>query len=316
MTGPTVSVLVSAYNHERYVEEALDSLAAQTYRPLEVVITDDCSTDGTVERIRAWLARTGYPARLIVNERNLGIPRVRNNALAATTGEFVCALASDDRMTPDRVERHVRALAASPPEVAAVVSDMRVIDAQGAEIDPSFLSYVGHGPWRDDEPLFEQLLGGSFLPAPAVMLRRSALAAVGSYDESLVFEDYDMWLRLASRFEFRFVPGTVVEYRVLPTSLSHTPGRRAELLGGMITVLGKWTGRSPQWDRIIARHLFLIGRQALGVDARTARRAFAAARAAGLSGSRRVIAPVAALPGGVGALRSAFRTRDRLLGRG
>ncbi len=311
----TVSVLVSAYNHERFIEQALDSVAAQTYRPLEVIVTDDCSRDRTAEVIRAWLDRTGFPARFVANERNRGICAVLNHALELATGRYVCLLDGDDVYTPDRVERHAAALDAAPAEVAAVVSDMRVIDADGGVVNPSFLDYAGHGPWRDDEPLFDQLLGGSFLPSSAVTVRRAALDAVGPFDATLSFEDYDMWLRLADRFEFSFVPGTVVDYRVLGSSLSHAPARRTVLLDDMVTILGKWTGRSPAWDRIIARHLFLVGRQALALDDRVARRAFTAARAAGLTGSRRVLAPVATLPGGVSLLRTAFTTRDRVLGR-
>ncbi len=165
----------------------------------------------------------------------------------------------------------------------------------------------GQGPWRDDEPLFQRLLAGNLLPAPAVMVRRAALEAVGPYDESLVFEDYDMWLRLADRFAFRFVPGHVVDYRFLPGSLSHSAGRRAALLESEMRLLLKWVGRSPETDRIIAEHLFRLGHELRYRDPACARRAFAAADRVGLSGRRRVIAKAARLPGGVAALNLAGR---------
>ncbi len=270
----TVSVLVLAYNQERHVAEALDSVAAQTYDDLEVLITDDCSTDGTLAAIRDWVTHTGFRARVIANERNLGICRVLNNALAVTTGEFVCGFAADDVMAPDRVARQVAVLTSSPPEVAAVASDMRVIDPNGAVLQPSYLNWLGLRSWPRDSELFALLLFANIVPAPAVMVRRAALEAVGPYDETLVFEDYDMWLRLADRFSFRFLPGVVVDYRMDPFSLSHSTERRVTMLESEMRLLLKWVGRSPATDRIIAEHLMRIGREMQALDPALAHRAF------------------------------------------
>ena len=73
MTAPAVSVLVTTYRHAPFVEEALDSLLAQTSRDFETIITDDASGDGTAEVVQHWLERTGFPARFIRNETNRGL---------------------------------------------------------------------------------------------------------------------------------------------------------------------------------------------------------------------------------------------------
>ena len=86
VTTPAVSQIVFTYNHERFVEQCLDSVAAQTFDDFELIIIDDCSTDRTVERIESWLSESPLEARLVVNERNLGICATRNIALRALPG--------------------------------------------------------------------------------------------------------------------------------------------------------------------------------------------------------------------------------------
>ena len=91
-----VSVLVTTFNHARYVEEALESLRRQTSRDFEVIITDDASTDGCADIIEAWQARTGVAAQFVRNPVNCGICANRNAALARASGTFVCSLSGDD----------------------------------------------------------------------------------------------------------------------------------------------------------------------------------------------------------------------------
>ena len=105
--SPSVSVLVTTFNHARYVEEALESLRRQTSRDFEVIITDDASTDGCAEAIEGWLARTGFPAQFIRNAVNRGICANRNTALARARGRFVCSLSGDDAYADDRIERQL-----------------------------------------------------------------------------------------------------------------------------------------------------------------------------------------------------------------
>lgn len=255
--GPDISVLVGAYCHEDYVEQALDSVAAQSFKNFEVIITDDCSTDRTAELIHAWLERTSYPAVFIENRENRGICAVRNRALESATGEFVCSLSGDDWYEPDRLERQFEFFSGVPDDVGFIYGDVNMCDQSGSVLDQTYMERsLGAGFDAPAGDVFLQLLRtGSFLPAPGVMMRRSAVEAVGGYDPTLFVEDYYMWLQLAYRFRVRYLPGIVATWRVLPTSMSHSVESREEMMRSELRILSDWRGIDPSYDDAIAERV-------------------------------------------------------------
>jgi glycosyltransferase involved in cell wall biosynthesis len=253
VTIPSVSVLVCAYAHEDFIVQALDSVAAQTFRDFELIITDDCSPDATADRIEEWLARTGARATFLRNTTNVGICAVRNRALAVASGRFVCSLAGDDWWESDRLERQHAAFSAMPDNVALVYGDVNVVDSFG-RMQGSYLKTVcGRG--APEGRILARLIRRNVLPAAGVMVRRSAIVDVGGYDESLAYEDYDMWLRIAARFEVRHIPGAVSNYRVLATSMSHSRTWRGPIRSSTLRVLSKWITGEPEVARLAASRL-------------------------------------------------------------
>jgi hypothetical protein len=291
--NPAVSVLLTAYNHEDFIEQALESVASQTCRDFEFIVSDDCSTDGSADRIRSWFQRTSMPATLIFNETNLGITKVRNNALRKASGEYVCSLAADDFYEPNRIAVQLAAFKTAPTSVAVIYSDMKVVNAEGLVTEQS---YLGRS-LRPEGRVWEALLTRNFVPAPAAMIRRSAIGAVGGYDEQLLVEDYDMWLRLADRFEFRHVDAIVTNWRLLLTSLSHNATLTEPRLDSIARSLLKWTGRSDASDHLIANHLWAIAFEAAQVDPALAAPHLRRATALGLRGRPRLLQPFWRLPG-------------------
>ena len=273
MTQPLVSILVTTYNHAAYLEQALDSVRAQTSGDFELVITDDCSTDDSASVIQAWLERTGMPADFVVNERNLGICASRNRALARSSGRFVCCLSGDDWYEADRVRLQSAFLLTEPDDVAAVYSDVRLVAPDGTVRAES---YMGESTRRQGPPegwVFEPMHRACFVAATGVMVRRSAIEAVGGYDEDLLFEDWDMWLRLADRYRFRYLDAVVANRRELPTSLFHAGFRTAPLQLSVIRIQEKWLDRDEvarlQSARAIRRAALVVA----GQDRRAARAA-------------------------------------------
>lgn len=262
--APTVSVLVTTYNHVNFVRECLDSLLSQTFRDFEVIITDDASSDGTADRIAAWLSAHALPARFLRNETNRGLCANRNTALALARGRFICSLSGDDAYEPERLERQVACFMREPPDVALVYSDMRRVDAAGRDLGASFIeTELGDEPPPEGD-VFGRLMRGCFVPSPAAMVRKSAFDSVGPYDESLFYEDFDMWLRLGHRYRLRYLPDRLVRYRVLADSMSHSLGLRPKLLESTARILQGWEGRSAaaEPDRLwhLARIQLLLGR--------------------------------------------------------
>ena len=298
--APPVSVLVTTFNHARYVVEALQSLRVQTSRDFEVIITDDASTDGCADVIADWLARTGFPAQFIRNPVNRGICANRNTALARARGRFVCSLSGDDAYAADRIARQLDCFLSQPDHVCAVYSDTLLVDGDGASTGRSALEMkFGDAPPPQGE-LFARLLPDNFLPAPAVMVRRSAIAEVGGYDESLFFEDFDMWLRLSRRFSFVYLEGRLVRQRMHPHSMSNNPRNTPAMLGSRAVLLGKWLDAGldvATRNIVLDALLWTAALQLRSRDPEGARNTLLAVCAAEARSGRRRLASMAMLPG-------------------
>jgi hypothetical protein len=301
---PAVSVLVTTYNHAPFVWECLESLAAQTCRDFEIIITDDASSDGTADLIQTWLNERCSSARFLRNRVNRGICANRNTALSFAGGQFLCSLSGDDAYEPERIERQLECFRGQPPDVAVVYSDMRMINARGRDLGMTFLDYhLGMEPPPEGNA-FARLLRGSFIPAPAAMIRRSCLDLVGPYDESLFHEDYDMWLRLSARFRFHHLSDCLVRYRILPTSMSHSSDLRPAMSASTLRILQSWQGHCGEAEAAL---LWSIGLRQIQQhqDSEALRNLTLAAQSRGPR--HRFIARALQTPGACAAARSIHR---------
>jgi len=115
MPSPQVSVIITSYNQQEYLREAIESAIDQTVAPFEIIVADDHSTkDGSIETIRQYAARYPGLVRGLFQEKNVGIPKNRNSALRMVKGDYVAILDGDDRLLPGFIEQHGAALAANP----------------------------------------------------------------------------------------------------------------------------------------------------------------------------------------------------------
>ena len=206
MTGPTaggaplVSVIMAAYNAAEHIGEALESVLAQQWRPLEVVVVDDGSTDATAEIVR------GYSEVVYVPQENQGPSAARNAAVDHSSGEFVANFDSDDLLPPTRIGDQVGYLLAHP-EVGAVFGRQEWMNAP---------------EWMARDSVYGDVDG---IPLSSVMFRRNVFFELGGYDTSFVHgEDMDLLVRMRERgIEYRVIP-EIVLYRRFQTS-SLTGGR-------------------------------------------------------------------------------------------
>lgn len=228
MTGPLVTVCMPSYNHARFLVAALESVSRQTFHDFEFIVVDDCSSDESVDIIEKWLPEQAFPCTFVKHAENRGICRTFNEMLSIARGKYWAGVASDDRWHPEFVERFARRMEQLPEDVAVLYGDVEIIDAQG-RVSP--LPYNGGFLQAGDPPegrVFRDLWTLNFVPAMATMSRISCLRSVGGYDESLYYEDWDMWLRLADRYSFAFQPGILAQRRVASSSMtSSSEGRRS-----------------------------------------------------------------------------------------
>jgi glycosyltransferase involved in cell wall biosynthesis len=222
---PKVSAVIATHNRADYVLEAVESVLAQVYEDVELIVVDDGSTDGTLERLAPFADRL----RVVVQEHS-GRAVARNTGLREAQGEYVSFLDSDDRWLPDKLARLVPVLD-DHPGVALVHGQVDVIDTSGnklaqmtAEQRRAFsklhsrrISYAGYA--------LHCLCFTS-----ATVMRTETMRAVGGYDPAIAMEDLDLYLRLALDYELLFVDGPpVAEYRLHDTQTPSVVRSRGEI---------------------------------------------------------------------------------------
>lgn len=212
MRRTRVSVVMSVYNGERYLQEAVESILNQSFTDFEFIIIDDGSTDGT------WDILTGYNDPRIVllcNEQNIGLTRSLNRGLAVARGEYIARMDADDVSLPERLAVQV-AFLEEHPDVGLVGSPPFVVDAQGG------IKHVEPVPIDDLEIKWLLLFHNTFAHS-SVMFRRNVLNAVGPYSaEKIVAQDYDLWVRIARNFTVTNIPLPLIHWRSRPTGISRS----------------------------------------------------------------------------------------------
>ena len=210
--GPKVSVIIPAFNVERYVATAVRSVLAQTYRDVEVIVVDDGSTDRTRDELEQFRDRV-----VVVTQVNGGIGAARNRGIRESTGDVIALLDADDAWLPERVSRCVGFLR-ERPDVGFVTTDALIIDEQGSPSGGTYLDLVDF-PVEGYE---ERIVRENFVFVGA-FVRRAVLDDAGPFDETKPtgVEDYEMWLRLIAS---GVVPGIVRDplalYRVRSDSVT------------------------------------------------------------------------------------------------
>lgn len=228
-----VSVLVPAYNHERYVNDCLASIVAQTHPDLELIIANDGSTDDTHQAIDAFLHQhaSRFARVVYLNRPNRGIAATLNELLSQARGRFLFLIASDDRAKPQAVSTLYSVLARHP-RVALAVGDNEIIDATGKVVfwdaqrrnvvDPSLASFLTWGEYlRSTRPAkdfsrrgfghVEALARGNYIPN-GKMFRRTSVERVGGWRPGTL-EDWDLNFRLARRYRLAYVDEVLFSYR-------------------------------------------------------------------------------------------------------
>jgi glycosyltransferase involved in cell wall biosynthesis/LmbE family N-acetylglucosaminyl deacetylase len=201
---PLVSVLMAAYNAQPYVREAIESVLAQTYPDFELIVMDDGSTDATRDVVRGF-----SDSRLrLVSRPHRGLAACRNELLELATGEYVAVLDADDTAMPDRLEHQARFLDENP-EVGAVGG---WVEFFGLE------TRVDRRP-ENDADIRKMLRLSTAVADGAMTARRRLLLGIGGYDETALWVDWEINLRIAATSKLHNLPEVVIRYRVHPGSM-------------------------------------------------------------------------------------------------
>lgn len=206
---------MAVHDGERYVGEAVDSVLAQSFRDLELIVVDDGSTDRTAETVRE---RADPRVRLISNARNLGLAPSLNVGLDEARGEFVARLDADDVALPARLARQV-AFMDGHPDVALLGSWYHEMSADGS------LGAPVRVPTRHWDLRWHLCLYSPFAHSAVLWRRELVEREVGRYDDGLRFsEDYDLWRRISARLHVANLPEFLLHLRTHPEQMTATYG--------------------------------------------------------------------------------------------
>jgi glycosyltransferase involved in cell wall biosynthesis len=207
-----VSVLMSVWNGDRYLCQAIESILNQTFRDFEFLIINDGSTDRSRDII---LSYTDNRIRLIDNGTNLGLTESLNQGLELARGEYIARQDTDDVSLPDRISKQVSFLD-DHLEVGLLGTWTRAFDTRGVFVSE----------WRtplNNSLIRWSLLFGTSIAHPSVMMRRSAIEQAGGYHAwALYAEDYDLWCRMSLRTQIANLPEFLVWRRLHSYSVSVT----------------------------------------------------------------------------------------------
>jgi glycosyltransferase involved in cell wall biosynthesis len=206
MSTPKISIVIPCYNHGIYIQDAIDSVEASTYRDYEIIIVNDGSTDElTIEKMDQ-LSRSGYQ---VINQPNQGLARARNNGIAAAVGEYIMPLDADNKIRPTYIEKAIAVLDCQPEIGVAYGKSVYFGEAEGVH-------YSG-------EPFDSVKLYWSPYIDNIAVFRKSAWEQAGGYDANMPVmgvEDWDLWMTMHENgVGFHFIDEVLFDYRVVPGSL-------------------------------------------------------------------------------------------------
>jgi glycosyltransferase involved in cell wall biosynthesis len=221
--NPSLSVIIANYNNQKYIAECLDSVLNQTYRDLEILVVDDCSTDVSPDIIHAYASKHPGRIKTIYQNSNRGVSYSRNAAIVASTGKYITTLDSDDYyFNPEKlqnemalIERHAKL---HSKDICAF-SNTVLVDA-----DNTFLQESTTADLLREGDILEPIITRSCAIPRDFIMPRSAYFAVGGFDLSLnLYEDWDLKIRIASKYAFYYTGTYGTAYRRHNKGLSSAP---------------------------------------------------------------------------------------------
>ena len=227
---PKVSIIMSSYNHEKFVQQAIESAMKQTYENIELIVIDDGSTDNSPQILKTLQKKYGF---YLECRENHGLVKTLNYALKnLVTGEYVCILDSDDYFKDTKIEKQVKVLQENP-ECGLCYNPIYYIDKENNiisdEIDKKN-TLTGY--------IFEEFFRGeAHIPDGGVLIPLKVFKEVNYYDEDIHLEDYQLWFKILSKYPIAYINEHLTYYRVHDTNVSND---EYKMLQWEIQVVNKW----------------------------------------------------------------------------
>jgi glycosyltransferase involved in cell wall biosynthesis len=247
LSRPLVSVVLPVYNRAGWVARAIDSVLAQTYRRLELLVIDDGSTDGTLQVLESYGSRI-----TVLRQSHAGAETARNLGLEHARGEFIAFIDSDDVWYAERLSSQLPLF--DRAEVGLVFGNAALVDYR--QKPPRHLKrtfFDGVRPSRGR--VTADFARGCFVPCSSVLARRRCFAETGRFTVEHRAADYLKWLEISAVYELDYVPEPIFEYAIHPGGISHNLLEAlADCIESFRDMLAR--NRDAEMDRVLRRILF------------------------------------------------------------
>ncbi|CAN5300707.1 N/A [soil metagenome] len=223
-----MSVVMTAYNCEDFVGEAIQSILSQSFKEFEFIILDDASTDATFSIIKKYAS---LDKRIVVlrNKKNMQIARSLNKGIHIAKSNIIVRMDSDDISYPKRLEKQYNFFT-KHPRVAVLGSNMDIMNKLGRVI--SRREYL-----TNSNELKKISFRYSPFAHPSVVFKKNVFEEFGGYNSAMVpCEDIDLWFKIGSKYEFANIPQALLKYRLIISSNSHKNLKKLELIGFKIKI--------------------------------------------------------------------------------
>lgn len=198
-----VTVALIAYNHEKYIKDALDSIVNQSYKNIQFIVINDYSTDNTNEIILEYQKK--YQFDYINNEENKGLCYNLNKAIDLAAGKYIALCASDDYWAEDKIEKQV-SFYEKNPDLGFIYGRYHLVDNNN-----NITGTDNTKPLSGN--IFDSLLIENTIGAVTVMVKKDVYEKVGKYNPELQIEDYYMWLKITNKFQVAYMNEFLAYYR-------------------------------------------------------------------------------------------------------
>lgn len=201
-----VSVLLLSWNHEKYIEQSIRSVMEQEYRDIEIIFVDNNSTDNTFSIGENLLKSSGLKFTTFKRQSNFSIAQNLNFSFDKCFGEFICILSGDDWLHPGNIIEKLKPFHKNE-NIAMVYSNGFIYYDDYDLYEPIQISKPSH------EIFLQELLKKNIISVQGCIIRREAIIKCGGWDENLLLEDWDMWIRLSIKYDIEKIEDYLFFYR-------------------------------------------------------------------------------------------------------
>ena len=188
-----ISVVIPSYNRKYFLKRSIDSAINQTKKPLEIIVVDDGSTDGTEAMIKS-----DYDFVKFIKQKNKGVSAARNIGIKVSIGEWICFLDSDDEWKKDKLEKQINAMKCNPGYKFFHSNEIWIKNGLRINQKKKHKKYGGD--------IFDKCLDMCRISPSSVMIDKTVFDEVGNFNEDLVVcEDYELWLRICDKYRVFFI---------------------------------------------------------------------------------------------------------------